>query len=221
MLRIVKRAPPDCIRVLRETPGADWGSVTGAQKAEMRAALLAEQGELCAYCMRRVDAAEHTCTVEHWRARSAPGTDPFTWSDLLAVCDGGGPGRDRRETYCDRFRGNAPLKQHPAHPTRDVERGVAYEADGTIVAEDAEALNLNHATLMRNRRQVVDVVLQLARNADATQLRRMLDTWRGRVDDRRKPYAGVAIYFLAKRLRVVETRSGRTRKVPRTRRKRS
>lgn len=215
MLRIVKRAAPDCIHVLHRTPGADWGSVTGAQKAEMRDALLAEQGHLCAYCMRRVDATEHVCTVEHWRPRSAADTDPFAWPDLLAVCDGGGGGRHPRETYCDRHRGNKPLTQHPAHPTRNIEKSVAYDADGEIRAADAEALNLNHATLKRNRSQVIDVVLKLAGDADATELRRLLKTWRSTVDHRRKAYAGVAIYFLEKRLKLVEARGRRTRKAPR------
>jgi uncharacterized protein (TIGR02646 family) len=213
MLRIVKAGAPDCVRALRETPGADWGTVTGAQKAEMRAALLAEQGHLCAYCMGRIEA--DACTVEHWRPRSAPDTDPFAWADLLAVCDGGGAGRDRRQTHCDRHRGDAPLQDHPAHPIRDVEKSVGYDPDGTIRAADAGALNLNHATLVRNRAQVVSAMLASLDRADATRLRQMLDRWGGAVDTRRMPYAGIVVYFLSRKLERANRRGRRLRKAPR------
>lgn len=217
MLRIHKRTPPACITTLQQTPGADWGSVTGEQKAEMRKALLDEQGHLCAYCMRRVSADPSACTVEHWRPRSQAGTDPFHWPDLLLVCDGGGPGAAPAHQHCDRRRGNAPLTLHPAHPSQDVAALLAYEADGRIretpeIKSDITALNLNYTRLVTNRRQVMDVVLQ-SRGQDATTLRQTLKDWeRADSDGKKKEYAGVACYLLRRRIENLEKKAQRMKK---------
>src|SRR5258708_225416 len=71
----------------------------------------------------------------------------------------------------------------------------------------------NAAILRRGRAAVADEVARSGRSSDATALRRMLEHWEGRDSNgRRAEYAGVAIYFLRKRLAVVLARARRTRK---------
>ncbi|MCB9705853.1 MAG: hypothetical protein H6711_28580 [Myxococcales bacterium] len=177
----------------------------------MRAALLAEQGHLCAYCMSRVHNDPHRCGVEHWRPRSDPGTDPFHWNDLLAVCDGNA-GAPHVLQHCDKHRGDAPLTLHPASPAQNVEDRVAYRLDGRIECADADALNLNCRRLLENRRMVQDAVRQRCLNFDATALRQDLAEWSGvDAEGRRRPFAGVALALLRRRLEAVEKRSKRTR----------
>ncbi len=214
MLRIRKGRPPRILATLRRTPGITWEGVPGDAKAALREALLEEQGFLCAYCMRRVEAgfdnAGHPYThVEHWSPRSG-GADPLAWKDLLAVCTGdldGGP-------HCDRAKADRPLTLHPAHPRQDVERAIAYQADGRITtnpAADAATLNLNQVTLRRSRRAVHDATVTRIASADATQLRAWITHWErlGR-DGHRQPYAGVALSLLRRRL---QSLSDRTRRI--------
>lgn len=211
MLRIQKGPPPACIAELHRTPGATWQSVSGEQKDAMRRALLAEQGNLCAYCMGRITNDRARCTVEHWRPRSDPGTDPFHWPDLLAVCDGGS-GRPRTEQHCDTYRGDATLTLHPAHPGQDVEEQVHYILDGRLECADADALHLNYWRLRENRRKIQDAVTALCSGRDATGVRKLLTMWTDRDEQgRRRAYAGVAVELLRRRLDHLEKKSKRTR----------
>jgi uncharacterized protein (TIGR02646 family) len=161
MRRIEKGAPPDVVAELRRTPGADWGSVYGDQKEQLRSALAAEQKGLCAYCNQRLrpDATQ----VEHWSPRSDPGTDPFDWTILLAVCPGGTPSAP----HCDRLRKDRALTLHPARRPPDPERVVRFLGDGRVVERDddvgrdaIERLGLNATLLVRARRQALGVVLE-------------------------------------------------------------
>ena len=211
MLQIKKGLPPACIAELHRTPGATWASVSGEQKEEMRRALLSEQGHLCAYCMRRLANDRGLCTVEHWRPRSDPGTDPFEWHDLLAVCDGN-TGVAQAEQHCDKHRGDAPLLLHPAHPTVNVEERLRYQLDGRIECADTAALNLNHRRLREGRKAVQDAIRMRCTTCSATEIRRLLIEWQGRdAAGRRKEYAGVALALLRQRLSYLEAKSKRTR----------
>lgn len=229
MLPITKGRAPAGLGLLQATPGASWSSVSGEQKEEMRTAAIAEQGGLCAYCMRRIRGerdhkGDVDCTIEHWAARSS-GADPFHWPDMLGVC----LGKTGHEQHCDRSRGDKPLRVHPARP--DLDRLVRYLGDGQIAldsldekgriklngnSDDVKLLNLNAISIQRSRRQVVEAVLQHASSADATRLRELIRRWEARDSDGHLPeYAGVALYFLRRRLRDRESKSKRTRGAPR------
>ncbi len=216
MLWIRKSASPPILAKLRGKRG--WVDVYGDEKAAVLAQLIADQGGVCAYCMRRIESGtdevgQPTCTVEHWAAQSS-GADPFAWADLLAVCNG----RLGGKAHCDKARGDQPLSVHPAHPTNNVELRVRYASRDAAIeiadSGDAETLNLNHAILRRSRLAVSAAVLDATRDADATLLRRQLSHWKGLTSDgSRAEYAGVAIYLIERRLGVVE---GRGRRLKRT-----
>ncbi len=210
-MRYIRKGPaPACLDVYRRTPGADWLSVTGADKAELRRQLNEEQAGLCAYCTRRVtDGIDATgkphAKIEHWDARSS-GADPFHWPNLLLVCRGD---LDRGQT-CDAAPGDAVLTVHPARD-EDLDDRVRYLGDGTIEIDavrggrrvrnghqrDVDTLNLNWHTLRRNRRAVADAVVAAAQGADPTRLRSLLDAWSGAP---MPEYAGVARYLLRRAL---------------------
>lgn len=223
MLRIQKGPPPRALLALRATPGADWGSVHGDQKREILDRLLAEQGHLCAYCSQRIHGAKRAAggshgSVEHWQARSS-GADPFEWTHLLAVCTAS-VGRPRDQAHCDTRRGDRALRLHPAHPSEDVEGLLGYHADGRIVPrrrdpglveELDEVLGLNIAELKQARAAVVTALERVFRDADLTRLH----TLRTRLEaqgETREPFAGVSLYFLRRRIQVLEQRARRLRK---------
>jgi uncharacterized protein (TIGR02646 family) len=180
MRRIEKGKEPSCLEELRGTPGADWSSVSGDQKQQMRKHTWAEQRGLCAYCMSRLpkdDAA--SMKIEHYEARAGAKDKQFTWSNLLGVCLGdvgireGEEGAEKR-FHCDTYRGHLAkddqaLHVHPAHHPPDAGTRFSYTTAGEIrpasdlpadesarVENTIRRLNLNIDRLKRNRAAVID-----------------------------------------------------------------
>jgi uncharacterized protein (TIGR02646 family) len=169
---------------------------------------MTEQRGLCAYCTRSL-ADDSTTTVEHWRARSAPGTDPFAWEDLLAVC----PGWAGSVQTCDRRRGNRPLALHPARPVPDVEQEVRFHADGRARVADehrhevCEVLGLDAPLLVRARKQALDAVLAQLRRVPPGELLAIYEAPDGRLP----PFPTLALAVLRKAAARKQSRSRRTR----------
>jgi uncharacterized protein (TIGR02646 family) len=179
MLRIPKGPPPSALTSWQATPGADWGSLPAADKDAVRAALLNDQGHLCAYCQRRIPARGLGVKVEHWQAQST-GDDSLRWANLLGVCPGDESvetGSPRGERHCDTSRGDAPLFLHPIEGRGPSSRDhLSYSAEGEVtprdtparvaVRADITALNLNAARLRRERRVVYDELKRRLEKAD-------------------------------------------------------
>lgn len=204
MVNIIKGRAPSCVADLIATPGATWAGVHGDQRGQMRACAIVEQGWVCAYCTRRIadapgPAGKPSSTIEHWAARSAGGSH-FDWPDLLAVCSGDLQGIP----HCDRSRKSLPLNLHPAAPQCDVEELVATRGDGTVHCishpDDLVALNLNHPTLVRSRREVIDAVTRKLSGASLGELREAEAIWRETKDGRRREYAAAALSVIRKTL---------------------
>ena len=181
MRRIEKGLEPPCLADLRATPGADWTTVTGAQKQELRERSFAEQHGLCAYCMSRLPSPPGggTMTIEHFETRALVRARTFDWNNLLGVCLGdvgvkeGGESDLRERFHCDNYRGKLrPTQQalglHPAAFPPDVGPCFTCSIQGEIRAneqlpeplrartnETIERLNLNIARLKRNREEVI------------------------------------------------------------------
>jgi uncharacterized protein (TIGR02646 family) len=132
MRRIEKGNEPACLADLRNTPGADWTTVTGAQKQELRERSFAEQHGLCAYCMSSLPSppSSATMTIEHFETRARIPARTFDWSNLLGVCLGDvgvkdGESDRRGRFHCDNYRGKLrpdeqDLGLHPAAFPPDV-----------------------------------------------------------------------------------------------------
>lgn len=174
-MRFILKGPPPKEAARLHAQKAKWGEDGPGDKKSLREAAITEQRGLCAYCNGRLR-RDHTTTLEHWLPRSVLNnldTSHFEWRNLLAVCPGGQhdervklDGRWVSPLHCDKSRRDHPLTLNPASPSPDTEALVRYLPDGRVKATDpayeAEiltTLNLNAATLVRNRRAAIDALL--------------------------------------------------------------
>ncbi|UQA54921.1 retron system putative HNH endonuclease [Polyangium aurulentum] len=187
MLRHSKGQAPRVLTGWQATPGADWESLSAADKDKVREALLRDQGRLCAYCQRRIPTKDKRMKVEHWSAQSG-GEGKLRWTNLLGVCLGDAAietGSTTGERHCDTARGDKKLFLHPVEGQGPSPREyLGYTAEGEArpskektdarhVAEDISALNLNAQRLRRARREVYEMLKQRLEEAgwDAAALR--------------------------------------------------
>lgn len=152
MISVRKGPAPACLTVLAATPGADWDSVHGDQKQEMREGLARDQGALCAYCQRRVRTSEQEMRIDHWHPREAGG-GVFQWTNLVGSCATRGT--------CDDAKHETRLFLHPARGQGpDPRTFLRYLGSGDVVADeprargDLQTLNLNEYALRRARREI-------------------------------------------------------------------
>lgn len=211
MINISKGPEPRWLGQYRRGPTAGYDAIEGDKKKSLLAQLLREQGYLCAYCMGRIDA--HSAHIEHVASRKEHEERELDYANMLAVCPGN-EGAPPREQHCDESKGGRTLINNPADMARNVQDRIRYSREGEIVAEGDAALddeinqllNLNLQFLKNNRKAVVAVVRKglskLPQNASAARIAALLARWRQPDKMGKLPaYAGVAIYFLEKRLR--------------------
>lgn len=214
VIHIVKdKAPKEMVEELaslRSTPDAsvDWGELKNREP--IRESLCREQGNLCAYCMRRISAdASH---VEHIVPQSMckPGQD-VDYNNMLAVCDGNENAGNEKGLTCDRHRRNTPLTVNPLKP--ETLENIAYRSNGLIYSTDesihvdlVDTLNLNceAAYLPENRKAVMaefnkwlSCAAQRGNAAGACKRRRK----KIEKSENKPEFAGVLLYLLDKRIR--------------------
>jgi uncharacterized protein (TIGR02646 family) len=177
MIRYPKGVSPKRLTDLAATPGMTWTGLGAHDRDPIRAALVRDQGGLCAYCQQTISLDEDPETghnlmkIEHWIARSSSTEHHLIWSNLLGVCLGGSRGTavsgDRNTRHCDDSRGNRPLFLHPVDGQGpDPREHLRYNKAGRVesvkadarVDADIEALNLNAPQLVRARKAVFDAL---------------------------------------------------------------
>ncbi len=202
---------------LREYRSALNATYEDSPKEALKQNLLQEQKFLCAYCMSRI--TEKTMSVEHWKCRSSYPKLELSYQNLLAVCDGN-EGQPPHKQHCDTRKGNTNLAYNPANSTHHARLKIRYlRSTGKIESDDAVfcselggekrgiegVLNLNLEKLKNNRRAVIKwlerTLKRLPPNARKAQIQPLLGQWNTADSQGMLPeYAGVAIYFLEKRL---------------------
>ena len=219
MIRHSKGPPPPSLTVAAATPGMTWDGIGAETRDPIRAALVRDQGYLCAYCQRRIDPSVisdtgvHEMKIEHWIPRSA-GQHHFTWSNLLGVCSGTSAttGADARIRHCDTSRGNTPLFLHPvAGQGGDPRVHVRYTGTGQVeplaphprVDADIRALNLNAPHLRRGRREVLDALRERLQRQGASvhELRKIARRHKLVPGTRTPEHAELVRYYVNKKLR--------------------
>ncbi|MFT4302811.1 MAG: hypothetical protein QM579_13795 [Desulfovibrio sp.] len=210
----IHKNPEDPLRKHRSTPNTNYDN---CPKDLLKNSLLQEQNFLCAYCMSRI--TEHTMSIEHWKCRSQHPNLELSYQNLLAVCDGN-EGNPPCKQHCDTRKGDSDLMYNPANKDHHERLKIRYlrntgkieSADKAFCIElgDTEKgsegiLNLNHQQIMNNRRAVIASVERamnkLPHDAKKAQIRALLNAWNSVDAQGMLPeYAGVAIYFLKKRL---------------------
>ncbi len=217
MRRIRKGKEPKSWAEYRlSTPGARYDD---APKDDLRRALLAEQGYLCCYCMRRI--GEGTTRIEHRLPREKYPEEQFSYPNMLAACQGS-EGLDPALQHCDVRKHNTEITVDPAHPTRDVEELVAYSTSGAIGSDDESirrdldvTLNLNLDWMKQARLAVLDGFREAFEKRHggrwpAQIIERELRKWAeippgGKLD----AYSGIVVSYLRKRLRRALARGAR------------
>jgi uncharacterized protein (TIGR02646 family) len=149
------------------TDKSDWREIPADQKGLLLGALLAEQGGLCAYTMRRID--RDTSHVEHIKPQSRCRADlsgsDLDYSNLVACFPREGMnkayryGAQNKESW---WENDGAEFVSPLQPT--CERRFRFGLDGKINAANnhasalmtIEVLALDHNTLTEDRRRVIE-----------------------------------------------------------------
>lgn len=180
-------------------------------KGDIRAALLIEQGYLCAYCMSRI--SERSMKIEHWVPQSIAPDLGLDYKNMLGVCKGN-EGTSVSNLHCDSMKGNCSLKYNPAE-VDDAMLQIEYRSDGTIRSNDTEfdielnnKLNLNVSFLKNNRKSALrgyqnafEVKYKGKTVIDKKTLQKDFKKAGTRgIDGKFIPYNGIILYWLAKKL---------------------
>lgn len=208
MLYIKKGKEPRSLTEYKKQAGAYYEGYP--DKIDVKNALLAEQGFLCAYCMRRIGV--HSMKIEHWAAQNpieGYGEDTsLSYHNMLGVCMGKEGERPSKQT-CDTHKGNKALTIDPRR--QEHIDSIFYDHNGTIGSTDARLhndidtiLNLNGegTDLKENRKAVLNALNAYLKKQQAQGIwkrdlllkaRRLFGSYE---DGKLKPYVGIALYFI-------------------------
>lgn len=135
MIEIKKSsAPPDLVKLQQDavaqglTANQAYDTLRNPLKGDIIELLLKEQGNICAYCMRRIPDERKGLPhvkIEHWNARNGEHDETcgsygaLDYCNFLAVCSGNQNDRSKskeEKLTCDASRGNKKLTVNPLEP---------------------------------------------------------------------------------------------------------
>ena len=211
MILIKKQSEPAALTGYRQQLAASYAGLPQTIKDDILESLLAEQGCICAYCMKRI--SKNEMTIEHYIAQSVDASKALTYQNMLGVCLGNRGNRESEQT-CDAHRGNTVLNIDPLNSAK-IQR-IKYRSDGTIYSEDPninkdlnEVLNLNcdvlEVSLKRNRKAALDAFISWASRYKANGglwTKEFLRKAKKRLEspDQRTPYCGIIYANIDRRL---------------------
>lgn len=211
MKYILKSKEPVKWKKWRETPGANFRAIQ-----ELKDALLAEQGYICCYCMKRI--TSDNMDVEHWQTQAARPDLQMEYTNLMASCIPPTKFEGEEHKHCNRKRDSLPLGINPLDRLANCDETISYNSkDGKVVCTDFQndldnILNLNCKPLMRNRKGVIDATVQVMNKTlsiaqkntrwKKQALNKEMKRWSSKDDDGMfREYCMVAVYYLKKKLR--------------------
>lgn len=213
MMPIKKNSEPVELRNYRCVPDAkyDGGQFINVKDA-IRRSLASEQGYLCAYCMSRIEPEENKMKVEHWHCQDNYPDEQLDYTNMLGCCYGN-EGEPLYAQHCDTAKRNKNIVFNPSNPDHYERLEIHYKADGTVYSmhhdfnqQLNEVLNLNsdRHRLKANRKAVIRAIKEVLKkkscNLTAGYINKLIKDWKSG-NGKMKGYAGVAIYFLEKKLR--------------------
>lgn len=169
MLQYPKGPEPKELKLLRSTPDANYNQSKGKLLSDsLRAALLRDQGSLCAYCQQSV--SNDGTQVEHWLTQSLHPDQQWVWNNMLGVCRGKVYIEGKLQEHCDQSRKASPLFLNPIESRGGSPRDyVHYDSQGRMWSDDERAkrdiriLNLDSEAevhFLRSNRAAVSKELQ-------------------------------------------------------------
>lgn len=202
MRKIDKGPEPKSWTLYRHTPGADYDA---ANKDDLREALIAEQGGLCAYCQSRIvfQRGQTTDTrIEHIKCRNLHPDLQLDYKNMVLCCNGITDG----EEHCDVSKHAQNIsftpfdKQFINTLTYSSHDGTIKSSNPTYNAELNGVLNLNHAQLKANRREaLLAVITMLPRNNKwkAHDIQAQINRFAARnAQGQFVPYNGIVLWFM-------------------------
>jgi uncharacterized protein (TIGR02646 family) len=210
MIRIDKGNEPREWQEKRKTPGATYEAIP-----TLRDALLAEQGYICAYCMRRIPLAKsdpgnpELSRIDHIRCRRDNPDLQLVYSNMVICC----PGCINGEDHCDKSKNDSDIRFSPFD--QNLENSVSYSSkDGEIKSCDEawntdfnEVLKLNNAMLKLNRLGAIEAVRMYLEKKKwrPAELQQTLEIWEAKDNNNQlKPYCGVVRWYLRKKIRATK-----------------
>ncbi|MDI1477758.1 retron system putative HNH endonuclease [Polyangium sp. y55x31] len=214
-MRLVRKGnEPKELLAYRLLPHASYEGLPSETKVELRSALVRDQGALCCYCMQRITGFD--VRIEHLRSQSNHPELQLSWNNLLAACHGS-EGRSPDEQHCDVRKGDRDITLSPFEAKHIA--SLRYAASGEIrssdpalqrdigeTGKDKGALNLNHPTLRRNRKEAVEALIDALHRkksgAFSPSFLRAELTRCTQPDAKGQltPFVGALVYWLEKRL---------------------
>ncbi len=192
---------------------------------ELRNALIAEQFGLCAFCMRRIPVKDkwrskeaivkgtgpdklekETSKIAHLLSRTLQPEFQLKYWNMVAAC----PGMIDGVPHCDKSQESnnvtlplfkQTLQASISYGTRD---GEIKCSNPSWEKEIKEILNLNHKMLKKSRSEAIEAIRRHVNTGKwkPSQLGAILEEWENPdKNGRLKPYCGVVIWYLKKKLR--------------------
>lgn len=185
------------------TPGVDYQA-----SPELREILLKEQGFICAYCMKGLDVEGKNTKIEHMKCRKHHPDLKFKYRNMVVCCNGDTFGF----RHCDTSKGDEDISfdllSDPFFTTLTYGLGTGT-IKSSVASWDNEInnrLNLNNDYLKQERLAVLNAAINTLDkkkdwNETKRELTRLRDEW-DQMDEggRYKPFCGIVVYFLNKRL---------------------
>ncbi|RQO66818.1 hypothetical protein DBR40_21425 [Pedobacter sp. KBW01] len=208
MITIIKGKEPEKWTEYVDTPGVNEYSPI----PELRAALLKDQGNICAYCMRYIpvtkkDPGENeTSKIEHIRSREHNKDLSLKYENMVICC----PGYINSSAHCDKSKKSTEISFSPLDP--GVQRSISYGMyDGKIKSSNGfwdddinKIICLNNPLLKQNRGQTLEGVRNALSKTKfrAQDLKQKLDEWsQPDKEGKLRPYCGIVIWYLEKKLK--------------------
>lgn len=221
MIEIKKGKEPKELLKYRKQENASYASMPSDVKKKVVENLLLEQGHLCAYCMRRIEAEDkkHRTTIEHCTPQAATTEEErLNYKNMVAVCWGNRDAHSNEDKCCDARRGSLKSKEQEMK-VLDVFRGstlteIKYSADGTIFSDNPyvdedlnKRLNLNCKALglKENRKKALAAVQKNIysryekKSVDLRYLQRLLAHYE-KQSEYKEPYCGIILAWLNKKI---------------------
>ncbi len=195
-----------------------YDSLPSNVKDDIRLHLANEQHYLCAYCMRRIEAAHDKMKIEHFDSQELHPKKSLDYTNMLGVCYGtikGTTGTASEQT-CDTKRGSQPMAYNPSQSTHHAAfNAITYSRSGELLPDEKhsglsdqigeEVLNLNNPVLMGNRAAIFVSFERWCKSfvgaVPVAELNKKLQKFL--VGPKREEYIGVWQYLLNKKIKAI------------------
>ena len=189
------------------TPGVDYAS-----HIDLRNALRDEQGHICAFCMRRVPQTKRDpneaefSKIAHLFTRTNHPDRKFNFDNMVLCCAGNING----EAHCDKSQGPTDVTLPLFGP--QLQASISYNSyTGEIKSSNnnwhnqiCDVLKLNNSLLKLNRLETLNGIRKILENKKwkKSKIQEKLNEWSGMNNQQMlKPYCGIVIWYLEKKLR--------------------